>query len=93
MNDIKSESSEEFPKFINVSRIMSYEVENVIQNILEDRKSLALIDSKEDTHIDSSNSEVTMEDVMEAIEEYARNDFAYYDTGDLIYQDENGEEY
>lgn len=71
---------EVFPERINVSKIITYDVETIRQQIVDD------------------NEEITFENVMERIYLYAQDDFGCgwghkNNLKDLIFQDENGEEY
>ena len=77
---------EVFPERITVTKVITYDVESVKQQIITDNKELG------------ESKEVTLEDVIEMIHEYAKDDFScgwghYADLGDLIFQDETGEEY
>jgi hypothetical protein len=81
-----NELPEEWPERINVTKVISYDVEKVIEQIREDNR-------------DSDNElEITLDDVIEMIHEMARDDFSCgwghrTDVSDLIFQDESGEEY
>jgi hypothetical protein len=81
------ESEEEyFPERINVTKVISYNVESIINQIREDNR-----DTGEEL-------EITLEDVVEMIHEMAKDDFSCgwghrTDVSDLIFQDEAGEEY
>jgi hypothetical protein len=77
---------EVFPERINVTKVITYDVEGVRQQIISDNRA-------KDEEI-----EVTLEDVIEMIYHYAKDDFScgwghqgYIN--DLIFTDENGEEY
>lgn len=77
------DEQEVFPERINVMKVISYDVESVRQNILSDNRA--------------SNGDivVTMDDVIEMINEYVKSDFSCgwgheADVNDLIFQDENG---
>ena len=77
------DEQEVFPERINVMKVISYDVESVRQNILSDNRA--------------SNGDivVTMDDVIEMINEYVKSDFSCgwgheADVDDLIFQDENG---
>jgi hypothetical protein len=77
---------EVFPERINVTKVITYDVEGVRQQIISDNRA-------KDEEI-----EVTLEDVIEMIYHYAEDDFGCGwghkdDLKDLIFQDENGEEY
>jgi hypothetical protein len=81
-----NELSEDWPERINVTKVISYDVEKVVEQIREDNR-------------DSDNElEITLDDVIEMIHEMARDDFSCgwghrTDVSDLIFQDESGEEY
>ena len=71
---------EEFPERINVMKVLTYDVETIRQQIVGD------------------NGEVTLEEVMDRIYMYAKDDFICgwgheVNIKDLIFTDENGEEY
>lgn len=73
----------EMPQRINVMKIVTYDVFDVISQIQTDRES-----SHDET-------EVTLDDVLERIEEWTKDDFSCgfgheIDHNDLIFQDENG---
>jgi hypothetical protein len=77
---------EVFPERINVTKVITYDVEGIKQQIISDNRA-------KDEEI-----EVTLEDVIEMIYHYAKDDFGCgwgheSDLKDLIFQDENGEEY
>jgi hypothetical protein len=81
-----NELPEEWPEKVNVIKVVSYDVEKVINQIKEDNR-----DTGEEL-------EITLDDVIEMIHEYAKDDFSCgwghrTDVSDLIFQDENGEEY
>lgn len=81
-----NELPEEWPEKVNVIKVVSYDVEKVINQIREDNR-----DTGEEL-------EITLDDVIEMIHEYAKDDFSCgwghrTDVSDLIFQDENGEEY
>ena len=64
------------PERINVMRVMTYDVQQIVNDLIEWH-------GQED-------GTVTLDDVMGYIEELVREDFSAM--GDLIYQDEDGEE-
>ena len=71
---------EVFPERINVTKVISYDVEGIRQQIVAD------------------GEEVTLEQVIERIYLYAGDDFGCgwghkNNLKDLIFQDENGDEY
>jgi hypothetical protein len=81
-----NELPEEWPDRINVTKVISYDIEKVVEQIREDNR-------------DSDNElEITLDDVIEMVHEMARDDFSCgwghrTDVSDLIFQDESGEEY
>jgi len=71
---------EVFPERINVMKVITYDIEGIRQQIVAD------------------NEEVTLEEVMDRIYMYAKEDFSCgwgheADIKNLIFTDENGEEY
>lgn len=83
---MSDEFPEEWPERINVIKVISYDVEKVINQIKEDNR-----DSGEEL-------EITLDDVIEMIHEYTKDDFSCgwghrINVDDLIFQDENGEQY
>ena len=77
------DEQEVFPERINVMKVISYDVESVRQNILSDNRA------------SDGDVVVTMDDVIEMINEYVKSDFSCgwgheADINDLIFQDENG---
>lgn len=74
---------EVFPERVNVMKIVTYDVESVRQNIISDNRA------------SDGEIEITFEDIMEMIEEYAKSDLSCgwgheADISELIFQDENG---
>ena len=70
---------EELPKYINAMKVISYDVEQMVEDVCKAYRI--------------SQKEVTRDMIMEYLEELVKEDFAYRDyTGDVIFQDENGEE-
>jgi hypothetical protein len=67
---------------INVMRVMTYDVETIVQQLREDNRA-----GKDE------ELEITLDDVLERVQFQAEADFAYYETSDLIYQDEHGNDY
>jgi hypothetical protein len=81
-----NELPEEWPERIHVTKTISYSVEKMINQIREDNR-----DTGEEL-------EITLDDVIEMIHEYAKDDFSCgwghrVDVSDLVFQDESGEEY
>ena len=74
----KTETVNELPERINVMKVISFVVSDVVELIVSENPD--------------STSEVTIEDVMERVEGWAQEDFGVENARFLIYQDENGEE-
>ncbi len=77
---------EEWPTRINVIKTITYETEHIYNQILEDNRSTG------------NDIEVGLDDIIEMIHHYANDDFSCgwghkADMNDLIFMDENGEEY
>jgi|APGre2960657373_1045057.scaffolds.fasta_scaffold00637_27 hypothetical protein len=80
------EFDEEWPTRINVIKTITYETEHIYNQILEDNRSTG------------NDIEVGLDDIIEMIHHYANDDFSCgwghkADMNDLIFMDENGEEY
>jgi hypothetical protein len=76
----------EWPTRINVIKTITYETEHIYNQILEDNRSTG------------NDIEVGLDDIIEMIHHYANDDFSCgwghkADMNDLIFMDENGEEY
>lgn len=76
-------NEEVFPERINVIKVVSYDVESIRQNIISDNRG------------SDGELKITMEDIMEMVENFAKDDLSCgwgheADIGDLIFQDENG---
>ena len=83
---MSKEFPEDWPRKINVIKVITYDAEIAYENIFEERR-----EAVDDTPI-------TFEDVIERIIEFAKDDFScdwghQADISDLIIQDENGEDY
>lgn len=81
-----SNEEEYFPERITVTKVITYDVEEVIEKLREDNRDI------------TKELEITIEDVIEAISEMARQDFSCgwgheADISDLIFMDESGDEY
>ena len=74
----KTETVNELPERINVMKVISFVVSDVVELIVSENPD--------------STSEVTIEDVMERVEGWAQEDFGVKNARFLVYQDENGEE-
>jgi len=64
------------PERINVMRVVSYDVQQLVDDIYNFREM--------------DTDEITIEDCLDWIQDWVREDFGTLDG--LIYQDENGEE-
>jgi hypothetical protein len=71
-------ATEELPTRVNVMRVFTYDVAQIVQDLRDDNRDSA------------GEMEITHDDVMERIEQLAEADFAYYDVSGLIYQDQDG---
>lgn len=81
------EINEEWPKYINVVKTITYEVEHILNQIKEDNRTTG-----------GEELEIGLDDIVEMIHHYANDDFSCgwghkTDLNDLIFIDENGEEY
>ena len=74
----KTETVNELPERINVMKVISFVVSDVVELIVSENPD--------------STSEVTIEDVMERVEGWAQEDFGVENARFLVYQDGNGEE-
>jgi len=84
---MSKEFNEDWPTRINVIKTITYETEHIYNQILQDNR-------------ESSDGEldIDLDDIIEMIHHYAEDDFSCgwghkADMNDLIFQDENGEEY
>lgn len=80
------------PERVNVMRVISYDVATIVEQIKADRDSEVIYD-KDGSRRLSADEPITIEDVVDRIENYCYDDFAgeVY-LRDLIFQDENGTE-
>ncbi len=67
----------ELPKRINVMKVISYDVQDIVERLTENDETLRT---------------VTLEEVMEQVEAWVQEDFPADRIKDLIIQDENGED-
>lgn len=74
----KTKSMSELPERINVMKVVSFVVADVVELIVSENPN--------------RTQEVTIEDVMERVEGWAHEDFGVENARFLVYQDENGEE-
>ena len=80
------------PERVNAMRVISYDVATIVEQIKADRDSEVIYD-KDGAHRLSADEPITIEDVVDRIENYCYDDFAgEVHLRDLIFQDENGTE-
>ena len=80
------------PERVNVMRVISYDVATIVEQIKADRDSEVIYD-KDGSRRLSADEPITIEDVVDRIENYCYDDFAgEVHLRDLIFQDENGTE-
>lgn len=83
---MSKEFNDEWPRRVNVTKVISYDTEIIYERILEDNRAK------------DGDLEIEFDDIIEMITNYAKDDFSCgwgheADISDLIIQDENGEEY
>ncbi len=83
------------PTVINATKVITYTVADIVKDIVEARQSSEWVNSSGETGGHASSLEVTLEEVIEWVEEYAKDDFAcgWGHTADLvgvIFTDDNG---
>ena len=76
------------PERINVIKVISYDVQEVVKEMCN--PDTGWINGLTDAT--PKPNEVTIEMVMEYIDNWVQEDFSCHSTRDLIFQDENGEE-
>ena len=69
---------------INVMQLVTYDVEQIVQQLREDNRVGA--------RIVDNDLEITLDDVLERIAFLAEDDFVA-NSGHLVFQDENGNDY
>ena len=80
------------PERVNVMRLISYDVATIVEQIKADRDSEVIYD-KDGSRRLSADEPITIEEVVDRIENYCYDDFAgEVRLADLIFQDENGNE-
>lgn len=67
---------ESLPAVINATKVVSYTVADIVQQIIEEREASEWVNSKGETGGSPFALEVTLEQVMERISEWAQDDFA-----------------
>lgn len=78
MTTIINPDSQDTITHINVMRVFTYDVEEIVRTIHQDNRGDADI-------------EVTYDDVMEYVEMLVEDDFRSNGTKDLLYTDQNGD--
>ncbi len=80
------------PERVNAMRVISYDVATIVEQIKADRDSEVIYD-KDGSYRISADASITLDDVMDRIENYCYDDFAgEVRLRDLIFQDENGKD-
>lgn len=80
------------PERVNVMRVISYDVATIVEQIKADRESEVIYD-RDGARPLASDEPITIEEVVDRIENYCYDDFAgEVRLADLIFQDENGTE-
>jgi hypothetical protein len=84
---MSKEFNEEWPRRINVMKVMSYDTEQIYEQIMQYNRENS-----------DGKLEIGFDDIVEMIYNYANDDFGCewgHQSGinNLIFQDENGEEY
>lgn len=83
------------PTVINATKVVSYTVADIVKDIVEARQASEWVDSSGDSGGHPRSLEVTLEDVLEWVEDYAKDDLACewghtHDLTGVIFTDENG---
>lgn len=83
MSWLSEDNDNEMPQYINVMKVHSYDVGQIVDEIKEARKW------------ETTQNEITIDDVMEYVQNLAKDDFSCgwgheANVRDLIFQDENG---
>lgn len=83
---MSKEFNNEWPERINVIKTITYDTENIFNQIKEDNRSTG------------NDIDIELDDIIEMIHNYANDDFSCgfghkTDMRELIFMDENGEEY
>jgi hypothetical protein len=81
----------DLPERVNVMRVMTYDVANIVEQLRAERNSEVIYD-KGGARPLSADEPFTIEDVLERLEGYIADDFSGINPNDLIVQDENGNE-
>jgi hypothetical protein len=83
---MSKEFDEDWPRRINVTKVLTYDTEIIYDQILEDNRA------------SNGDLDIELDDIIEKIYTYVKDDFSCgwgheVNIRDLIIQDENGEEY
>ena len=83
---MSKEFDEDWPRRINVTKVLTYDTEIIYDQILEDNRA------------SNGDLDIELDDIIEKIYTYVKDDFSCgwgheANIRDLIIQDENGEEY
>ena len=83
---MSKEFDEDWPRRINVTKVLTYDTEIIYEQILEDNRA------------SNGDLDIELDDIIEKIYTYVKDDFSCgwgheANIRDLIIQDENGEEY
>ena len=83
---MSKEFDEDWPRRINVTKVLTYDTETIYEQILEDNRA------------SNGDLDIELDDIIEKIYIYVKDDFSCgwgheANIRDLIIQDENGEEY
>ena len=81
--------SDLLPQRINVMRVVTYDVETIVEQLTAERDSEVMYD-KDGSRLLSADEPFTIDDVLERVEGYIADDFLGMNPNDLIVQDENG---
>ena len=80
------------PERVNVMRVISFDVATIVEQIKADRESEVIYD-RDGSRPLASDEPITIEEVVDRIENYCYDDFAgEVRLTELIFQDENGTE-
>ena len=81
--------SDLLPQRINVLKVVSYDVEGIVQQLQDERDSEIIYD-KDGSHRLSADEPFTIEQIIDRIESYVEDDFAGMRLSELVFQDEDG---
>ena len=79
----------DLPVRINVMRVVTYDVATIMEQLQAERDSEVVYD-RHTPHRLSADEPFTIEEVIDRIESYVEDDFAGMRLGELIFQDEDG---